>query len=261
MDFKLNNFESISLSQMEGIRLMKRVDRKYIIPLRLLPHTLDTLVPHYYIQEIDGIRLFDYATLYYDTSDYEMYKTHQNGNLNRIKIRTRKYVDSNLCFLEIKRKSNKGVTRKIRIINKTPDSIKNEHSSSFLSLNSPYSPDSLEEKVWSFYRRITLVNKEKTERLTIDLDISFRNKHTGRKVSLPELVVIEIKKERLSCSPVMDSLNRLRIKPKNMSKYCLGVALTENPEEIKINAIKKKLRDINKITSYKYGTITRRSVF
>lgn len=252
IDFNLSNFDGISLSQMDGIKLMNRMDRKFIIPLDLLPHLLERLTTDYDIQEIENKRSFEYATLYFDTPDYEMYKAHQNGKLNRLKVRTREYIDSNLCFLEIKKKSNKGMTRKIRVANSVPDSIKEGNSPLFLSSNSPYCSDLLEAKLWSLYRRITLVNKARTERLTIDCDLSFRNKCTERGVSLPGMVIVEIKKEQDSYSPITDSLTQLRVKPKGMSKYCLGVALTENPERVKTNRFKSKLLDINKITSLQY---------
>lgn len=252
MDINLANFDSISLSQMEGIRLMERIDEKFVIPLSLLPQVLSRLADDYDIQEINSKRTFEYATLYYDTPDYEMYKAHQNGKLTRLKIRTREYVDSHLCFLEIKEKSNKGVTRKIRISNESPDSIESRDSLLFISSNSPYCPDLLEGKVWSFYQRITLVNKAKTERLTIDYDLCFENTHTEQKISLPELVIIEIKKDHLSYSPIMESLNQLKMRSRSMSKYCLGVALTEDPMKIKRNTFKAKLIDINRITPFKY---------
>jgi len=252
MDIKLEKFESISLSQMEGIRLMKRVDRKFMIPFDLLPQLLDELIEDYYMQEIEEKRLFEYSTLYYDTPDYEMYTAHQNGKLNRLKVRTREYVDSNLCFLEIKTKSNSGVTRKIRIASKTPHSIAETDSSLFLCSHTPYFTELLEGKLWSFYKRITLVNKMKTERLTIDYNLCFQNKSTGRKVVLPEMVIIELKKDQSSFSPVTNSLNRLRIKPKGISKYCLGVALTETGECIKKNMFKSKILTINKLTSFQY---------
>lgn len=252
LDFYLHKFDNISLSQMQEIRLMRRVDKKFIIPKERLPQLLEKLARDYYVQEINGIRVFEYATLYYDTLNYEMYEAHQNGKLNRLKVRTREYVDSQLCFLEIKQKSNKGITKKTRIVRKALDSITEEKSSLFLSSETPYHPESLEGKIRTLYHRITLVNKGKTERLTIDLDLSFIHEHTKRKISLPDLVVIELKKDQLSYSPVMESLGQWRIKAGGMSKYCLGVALTESGEEVKKNRFKQKLRYINKITAFQY---------
>lgn len=249
----LHVFDAISLSQMEDIRLMKRIDRKYVFPVRLLPQILRRLPDDYYIQEVDGRRSAKYATLYYDTPDYEMFRLHQNGKLNRLKVRIREYVDSDLRFLEIKEKSNKGVTHKMRVSAACRDSINETESTWFLTSNTPYCPSALEAKLWSFYKRITLVNKNKTERLTIDFNLKFRNDNNGRKISLPDLAVIEIKKEQNSDSPVTSGLKRMKIKPQGMSKYCLGVALTENRAHVKTNAFKAKIISINKITSFQYG--------
>lgn len=253
MELQLEAFDSLSLAQMEDIKLMERVDKKFAIPLDILPLILGQLEPVYYIQEIEGRRSFDYVTLYYDTSNYEMYKQHQNGKLNRLKIRTREYVNSNLCFLEIKRRSNKGVTKKIRIINSYPNSIATPDCSSFITSNTPYCPAFLEAKIWCIYKRITLIDKEKTERLTIDYDLSFKNIHTGKNITLPEMVIIELKKGQMTYSPVLSYLNQQRIKPMNISKYCIGVALTECCDAVKTNAIKNKILNLKKITTFEYG--------
>lgn len=248
----LSGFEGITLEQMNGIRLMRRIDRKYVFPEDRLSALLSALEQDYFVQQIDSQMVFNYQTVYYDTPDYQMYAAHQNGKLNRIKVRTREYVDSHLCFLEVKMKSNKGVTQKVRIENGQPDEINDEQSESFLASNIPYDPLLLEPKLSTGYKRITLVNKAKNERVTIDLDLCFRNMHTGRSVSLPQMVIVEIKKEQASFSPIMNALNALRIKSSGLSKYCLGVALTEDSTVIKINNIKPRLHAIHKITSITY---------
>ena len=66
------------------------------------------------MQEIDGQRLTAYDTLYYDTLDLQMYLRHHDRQLRRQKIRVRTYVDSQLTFLEVKNKSNKGRTLQAR---------------------------------------------------------------------------------------------------------------------------------------------------
>ncbi|MCD7973756.1 MAG: polyphosphate polymerase domain-containing protein [Candidatus Azobacteroides sp.] len=252
MNLDLHAFQSITLEEMKDIRLMKRIDKKFVLPLSRLPDILYELRPEYYIQEIGEKRTFNYSTLYYDTCDYEMYKTHQNGKLNRLKVRTREYVESNLCFLEIKTKSNKGMTKKIRITNERPDCISYNESSLFLCSNTPYNCEILEGKLWTYYNRVTLVNKTKTERLTIDYNLSFRNEHTQKHVLLPQMAIIEIKREQSSYSPVTKTLQHMRIRPKGLSKYCLGTALTESHTKIKINKLKSKIRKIHKITPFEY---------
>lgn len=249
----LNRFDKISLEEMSGIRLMSRIDSKYIVTLSQLFDILSQLENEYYVQEIKGNRISDYVTLYYDTPEYEMYLAHQNGKLNRLKIRTREYTESKLCFLEIKSKSNKGVTEKIRIRNERPDKIENEPSRIFIEGHSPYLKSSLEGKIWSYYKRITLVNKQKTERMTIDLDLRFQNDKSHQMVELPDIAIIEVKKNNDTYSPALELMIEKRIRESSLSKYCIGVALTE--PTIKKNRLKSKLLMLNKITNLVYESI------
>lgn len=251
--FDLTGFDKITLDEMGGIRLMKRIDIKYLLSVSQLRELLVRLSEYYYVQDVDGERFSPYATLYFDTPEYEMYHIHQNGKLNRLKIRTREYKSVSLCYLEIKTKSNKGVTKKIRIKNGDLSHIDGEQPSSFIHQNSPYKITAIEGKLQNSYTRITLVDKQKTERVTIDLDLRFNNLQTERKAYLPELVIIEVKKSAYSSSPALRILSALRIKPARMSKYCMGVALTD--EAVKHNKIKEKIKLINKITPINYESV------
>ena len=51
----LQEFEPISLSEMESVKLMNRIDTKYAVPLSMLPSILESAKPDYYAQEIDEI--------------------------------------------------------------------------------------------------------------------------------------------------------------------------------------------------------------
>ena len=102
----LASFEPISLSQMSGIKLMNRIDTKYMIDVRLLPKLLEKAKADYFAQEIDGSRMAYYRTLYFDTENAEMFTIHHNGRRTRQKLRIREYVESNQRFLEIKNKNN-----------------------------------------------------------------------------------------------------------------------------------------------------------
>jgi hypothetical protein len=97
----------------------------------------------------------------------------------------------------------------------------------------------------NFFRRITLVNKAKTERLTIDTSLQFNNVQTGTFRDMGPLVIIELKRDGLVFSPVLDMLLRLRIHPHGFSKYCMGAALTN--ETLPVNRFKVKLHDVEKI--------------
>ena len=111
----LSAFPSITLEEMSGIRLMNRLDTKYVLPLGTLGLFLRLAVEDYRIQEVEGERDITYHTLYLDTSERSMYLAHQCGRAVREKIRVRTYVPSGLTFLEVKNKNNKGRTDKKRI--------------------------------------------------------------------------------------------------------------------------------------------------
>lgn len=246
----LNSFLPISLEEIGKIDFMSRMNIKYVIPKTLLPSLLEMLGDDFYVQEISGKRSFLYQSLYYDTVDYAMYNTHQNGKLDRFKIRTREYLDTQSCFLEIKHKSNKGLTQKIRIENETLHLIEQKENKEFINSYSPYLFTTLEAKLKTSYHRIILLNKEKTERITIDYDLYFRNADTGNKVELPQLSIVEIKKKPYITSFTAIKMRESHINPYRISKYCLGASLTDSG--IKQNRIKQKIRYITKITDFIY---------
>lgn len=248
--FDLSRFVGIDLKDMGKIKLMKRVDRKFVTSVHSLQDLFDSISDEYYIQEIEGRRCSDYVTLYYDTPDYQMYHMHQNGKLHRTKIRTREYTESQLFFLEVKEKSNKGVTEKKRIKFDNLRIDGHTECDSFIHSHSPYFLAQIEPKLWTYYTRITLVDKGLTERLTIDFNLHYRNQHNLRHPILPDLAIIELKKDLSSESPITKHLNKARIKPRGMSKYCLGVALTE--DIVKHNVIKEKIIYLRKLTPINY---------
>lgn len=243
---------------MSGIRLMNRTDTKFVTNIATLRKLLKLAVWQYRAQEIDGKRLARYYTMYFDTPDMQMYTCHHSGHANRQKLRIRSYVDSGLNFLEVKTKNNHKRTRKKRTTmfdfdplaparNITFDSHDDNFKEydSFLRENLWYKPEIMEEAIENRFNRITLVNNNKTERLTIDTDLCFHNIHTGNDCSLPELAIIELKRDGLVPSPILSLLNELRIKPLGFSKYCIGTALT-NPD-IRQNRFKQRLHALGKL--------------
>lgn len=254
----LTNYQPITLEEMSGIRLMNRTDTKFVTNIATLRKLLKLAVWQYRAQEIDGKRLARYYTMYFDTPDMQMYTCHHSGHANRQKLRIRSYVDSGLNFLEVKTKNNHKRTRKKRttmfdfdplaparnIAFDSHDDNFKEYDS-FLRDNLWYKPEIMEEAIENRFNRITLVNNNKTERLTIDTDLCFHNIHTGNDCSLPELAIIELKRDGLVPSPILSLLNELRIKPLGFSKYCIGTALT-NPD-IRQNRFKQRLHALGKL--------------
>lgn len=240
MDLLISKFQPISLSEMGGIKLMNRTDTKFVTSIDKLMQLLQMAGDEYLVQEIDGKRNMSYATIYYDSEDYAFYNAHHDGHAGRQKVRVRSYVDSHQSFLEIKTKDNHGKTYKSRI------SANDALAQGFLRQNLHLDPQLLEQKIENSFRRITLVNKVKTERLTIDTDLSFQNLTTGLKCSLPQLAIIELKRDGLQPSPILPMLRKLRIHPCGFSKYCIGEALT-NPS-LRTNRMKPRLLQLKKIS-------------
>jgi len=258
IDEILTSFEPISLAEMKDIRLMNRTDTKFVTSRHRLIELLSLAKDDYYVQEIDGRRIGDYYTVYFDTPQFDMFRVHHCGHANRQKLRIRCYVESKQSFLEVKTKNNHGRTKKKRMTMPAFDPTNPRHDilfdgkeeqladcETFLRERLFYDASTLTEKIENRFHRITLVNKGKTERLTIDLDLQFNNIVTGQSLKLDNVVIIELKRDGLVSSPILPLLKTLRIKKCGFSKYCIGSAFT-NPD-IPHNRFKERLRKIKKL--------------
>ena len=244
MDTIINKFSPISLDEMSSVKLMNRVDTKFVTTMPRLVKLLQMAHSEYFMQNIDGCRNSAYTTLYYDTPNFDMYVTHHNGCLGRQKVRVRQYVDSGQIFLEVKNKNNHRRTRKKRIAINEFD-IVGEEKRQFLSDLCWYDVDSLKPALRNWFNRITLVNKGKTERVTIDTGLRFHNYASGIEKTLDQAVIVELKRDGNVPSPLLAMLRDLHIFPHGFSKYCMGTAFT-NPS-IKQNRLKPKLHYVEKM--------------
>ncbi|MFT4523569.1 MAG: hypothetical protein ACI8ZN_002524 [Bacteroidia bacterium] len=239
---KLDSFPYISLADMDDVALMKRVDTKFILSRSKLNSILKELASDYSILEINHERLMHYHTRYFDTNERQFYFDHHNRRAKRTKIRIRTYTASNLHFLEIKRKNVKGQTNKTRIRVAANETQLSQAASAFIA-QSDINHLNLSATLENSFDRFTLVNTARTERVTIDLNLTY-NERTFN----DDLVIIELKQKRYNrMSPLAQALKRHRIYPGSISKYCMGVAFL-NPN-FKQNNFKTKFRSINKITS------------
>jgi hypothetical protein len=260
MESIITKYEPISLDEMSGIKLMNRTDTKFVTTVHRLKSLLMLANNDYRIQDIDGVRVAAYYTAYFDTPECNMYIVHQNGHAGRQKLRIRSYVDSGLNFLEVKTKNNHGRTKKKRVDMAGFDPRNPDHGirflrqddlfkgyDEFLRKHLRYDPTVLTEHLENNFSRITLVNKAKTERLTIDMDLKFHHLKNDNRADLTGLVIIELKRDGLQPSPILGMLRELRIKPCGFSKYCIGSALT-NPS-LKRNNFKERLRLVDRLLS------------
>ena len=244
-NLNLSSFDKISLDEMNGVSLMKRVDTKFILSESQLLKVFSKIQKDYKVLEIDNERLMQYSTLYFDTQNKKCFKEHHNGKLNRYKIRMRKYLVSDICFLEVKKKNNLGVTNKTRKQIKDFETILSSDSKEFI-YNSQINDLLLEPALYNNFNRITLVNKNYPERVTIDTNLSFKS--ADKEKIFDNLVVIEIKQEGKRLNTVMNkALKLMSILPTNFSKYCLGI--TNTFDNIKSNRFKEINLKINKLNN------------
>lgn len=239
-----NEFEAISLAEMDSVKLMNRTDAKFVIPLGMFSVILSDLLPHYRILEVNGLRLADYETLYFDTESLQLYHEHQSGRLNRYKIRQRNYVQSNLIFTEVKFKNNKGRTIKTRVRQQQlPGEKMEDNVCGFLQRQTPFAATDLQPVLWVDYTRMTLVSRTTTERLTLDLNLTFRNEKTVKNYA--PVVVAEVKQESLKHSFFLDLMKKYKLREGSISKYCLGIISLYN--HVKYNRFKSKLNHLHKL--------------
>lgn len=248
LEKQLRAFDPISLVEMDRVKLMNRVDTKYIIGYHQLQGLLTKASSEYRILEIEGQRVSPYSSIYFDTNDVQMYTMHHNGKLNRYKVRMRLYLQSGDTYLEIKKKNNKGRTSKKRI------KISREHFESldldeiervFVREKTPYELENLKPQIQNAFHRITLVDNLETERVTLDIGLNFRKVGVDAYIPMDKIVIVEIKQDGAASSSFRRLLDEASVLPKSISKYCLGMILT-NPG-IKYNRFKEKIRLINKI--------------
>jgi hypothetical protein len=199
----------------------------------------------YKVLEIDGQREFDYKTVYFDTPQLNFYKQHVTGKLNRDKVRVRKYENNGLTFLEVKHKSNKGRTLKTRLEKEEGDMNHVAQSREFLEELISEDAGSLKAVINTGFTRITLVNLDEAERVTIDFNISWNNLK-GASIDAPFLAIAEIKSNKsTSMSPFFQQLKKLGIRSTGFSKYAAGMSFLNNVP--KKNSIKPKFLLLNKI--------------
>jgi len=232
-----NQFPSFTLN--EDLFLFDRRDTKYLFLFKDLYKILDILKGHYYILKVNGKNFSHYKTTYFDTGNNDLYKAHHNGKLNRYKVRVRNYLDSMLIYLEVKFKSNKRRTIKKRILTEDKSHF-SEEDALFLNSAIPYDPHDLSPSLMTEYVRLTLINFDHLEKVTIDFNLRFRHLKNDKETKMQKIGIIEVKNERgrnhsLFSKIVNDDL----IHYKRVSKYCLGMSLLD--EHVKKNLYKPKL--------------------
>jgi VTC domain len=244
----LAGFSPISLKDMDDVSLLNRIDSKFLVDKPLLFSIMYEAFNDYDVLEIEGQRYTTYDTLYFDDADAKLYLMHHNGNGSRYKVRHRTYLESGLGFLEVKFKTSTGRTIKKRIKGAKDSTLTSEVQANFLKNNLGDRLLKFEPKIHVQYKRITLVNKNKAERVTIDLDLGFHRNDTP--IEFNNLAIIEVKQGSKARSVFFDNIKSRYIREHSMSKYCIGMALKY--PELKRNNFKYIINRITQLNKTSY---------
>jgi len=211
---------------LEHAALDTRTDLKYVLPLHAFPALLDRLDPGLRVLEIHGRRMFGYRSVYFDTPDLLSYHQHLQGNRRRFKVRTRTYVDSADCVLEVKVKGLRSATVKYR----NPHPAEQSHhlnGNAYRFIEDHIHPRRLATLLHpvlaTSYHRLTLVDLSGGIRITCDADLTLRN--ANRFVQGPGDHLLVETKATGSQSVLAHVFHGMGIRPAALSKYCLAVAM------------------------------------
>jgi len=239
----LSNFFPISLEEMNHVKLLDRIDTKFIIHEDELVRYLAEISDKYSLLVIGGKMIHPYETLYFDTPDFHLYQIHHNGKRNRFKLRCRKYINSGITFFEVKSKTNKDRTVKDRIqVANIPEAL-DVNLNQYISDHTPGDFQSYIPALHVYFDRLTLVNKAANERLTFDMNL--RYKCNGDEKAIQNIVIAEVKQEKHSLSPFRELMSVNRHRSNYMSKYCMGITCLH--KELKMNNFKQKINRLNKL--------------
>jgi len=224
----LERIAPIGLDELiEKAELQTRVDRKYLMHVCHLDELVDALAPYSQVLDIDGRRLFDYESVYFDTPDLLAYRLAAHRRRRRFKVRTRSYVDSAQCWLEVKTRGVRGSTVKNRLPYDPADRATIAPGRWFVTgvlaeqsirgvADLDFSPTLVTR-----YLRSTFFVPATASRVTIDTSMTWQGSRAT--VDLPELAVVETKSG--STASVMDRLLWARgHRPVRVSKYATGLA-------------------------------------
>lgn len=217
-------FAEASLALLADRLLTTRSDWKFVLPQAELPRILQSLYPTHRVLKAEDARWARYSSQYYDTPELDCFHDHRRGKPRRFKVRHRDYLDRQLTMLEIKDRDPRGDTHKRRLPQEWRQRGVDPAGAEFLRGDRQVALPELIPTVANRFWRLTLLGEEVQERLTVDLGIGFGL--GARQRTLDGICVLEVKSaEPRHKTPTLALLQRAGMRPRGMSKYCVGTCL------------------------------------
>lgn len=211
--------------------LLTRVDRKYLLTHEDLDAALAGLPAGTRVLEIEGHRSQRYTSTYFDTPDRASYRSTATARRRRWKVRTRSYLGTGGCWLEVKTRGPRGTTVKCR--QPHPGGMPSALTPAGLAFVRHTLADQQVSGAaeWigapalhTAYRRSTLALPEGA-RATIDTDLCWTGPD-GTQLSREQIAVVETKAG--STPTALDlSLWAAGHRPVPLSKFATGLALLD----------------------------------
>lgn len=220
---RIDDLDGVGLDELNShAALQTRTDRKYLVTPAQLEVLLERVAGEVRVLDIDGRRGFRYESLYFDTPEFDSYLGAARRRPDRFKVRTRRYLDADACWVEVKLRSRHGQTVKHRHPHVMAEFGQLSPGSLAFVSSFPRLRDlahRLEPATTTRYQRSTLLIGD--ARATIDVGVTCTT--DGRVVDLGDAVIVETKSAGVP-SPVDRALWDLHVRPGAISKFCLGVA-------------------------------------
>lgn len=213
----------------EQAALTERIDNKYIVSVGTARALVEAIADTHRVLEINGRRHTTYQTLYFDTVDLRSVQAHIQQRRRRWKVRSRLYVEDDLCRIEVKTKDNAGGTIKVMGLSDpsrfgTLANVDREFVEQHLAGYRDADVSALVPSATIDYTRSTLADLAAGTRVTIDWDLSTRT-HMGAAWLDSGQVLVETKGPDAS-SQADQVLREFGIRPQRFSKYVAAASTT-----------------------------------
>jgi len=227
----LGGFEPIDLEALDAqAALQRRVDHKYLVPPDALESLLGRLRGGFRALEVAGVRASRYESVYFDTSELACFRDHVEDRLPRVKVRSRRYVETGDCVFEAKLKLRPGETVKESLDEDCDDHGRvTPEARAFLERAvAPRGPrldlDDLGPTLTTRYRRGTLGAREGSERVTLDDELVLTTPSGAHARLSADRVLVESKSED-GDAEADRVLRGAGFEPVSLSKYRAGIGL------------------------------------
>lgn len=224
----LDDLPAVDLDRLVAVaELQRRYDRKYVVEVPDLGRLVEALGSGVHVLEVDRRRSTDYTSTYFDTGDLRTFRDHQQRRRRRFKVRTRHYGDPSATVLEVKFKGLRGQTYKRRWphLSGAPDVLGPEAETLLdEAIRAEYGfglPGPLTAVATTRFERVTLVDVENAERVTIDLDLCIEA--NGQRMRLGGSHAVVESKSPVRAGHASRAIAALGLRPERVSKYCVGI--------------------------------------